>query len=69
MSEQLRKVASLGYELSTWVAAIRWDGGRNLPEYLSNLRELGEDYQSAYAALSPEDRLAEKATMRTEAIL
>lgn len=42
----LRERARLGYELSTYAAAIRWDGSKNTQEWMDGLRERIEAVQS-----------------------
>lgn len=46
--ERLRELAKLGYELSSWAGSINWRGGENLPDWLDDLRNLIENYQSLY---------------------
>lgn len=42
---QLENIAIGGYKLSTYMAAINWDGSPNEPEYLVELAERIEDFQ------------------------
>lgn len=53
----LADLARLGFDLSTYAAAINWDGRGNEPLYLEGLRALIEKYQAAYDAIMPKSEL------------
>lgn len=48
--DRLRDLARAGYELSTYVACINWDGHRNRGEWLEGLHEDINKLQSAAIA-------------------
>ena len=49
--DSLEALAKLGWELSTYAAAIKWNGSRNTREYLNGLRSKINAYQTAYQAI------------------
>ncbi len=49
--ERVVELYKLGWELSTYAAAIHWDGSRNTREYLNGLRLKINAYQEAHKAL------------------
>lgn len=62
--EKVVELYRLGWELSTYAAAINWDGSRNTREYLNGLRLKINAYQNAYKAL-----FGEQPGMKQEATL
>jgi hypothetical protein len=50
------QLIQLGYELSTYAAAINWSGSPNSREYLEGLQEKIEAYQDMYTALFGEQK-------------
>lgn len=49
--EKVIDLIKKGWELSTYAAAIHWDGSRNTRDYLTGLRQKIEAYQDRYEVL------------------